>query len=157
MSEKGIRAKVRNRPPMRNGKAKGNLMPKISTSVTVIAVLALAQALFGVLRAFGWFQVGSDLLGRGLLIVPLIGVLAYARGFFVAGIALLYIVFAFGVFARKSWGWSLGVTVAIINLLLVLSAVMQGESLAQGVLWLIVPVVIVCYLFSAAGRQAFES
>ena len=91
-------------------------MAKISTSVTVIAALALAQAVFGVLRAFGWFEIGSDLLGRGLLILPLIGVVAYARGFLVAGIALLYVLFAFGVFVRKSWAWSLGVTVAIVNL-----------------------------------------
>lgn len=132
-------------------------MAKISTSVTVIAALALAQAVFGVLRAFGWFEIGSDLLGRGLLILPLIGVVAYARGFLVAGIALLYVLFAFGVFVRKSWAWSLGVTVAIVNLLLVLSALLQGASLTQGVLWLIVPLVIVWYLLSAAGRQVLDS
>jgi hypothetical protein len=132
-------------------------MAKTSTTVTVIAVLAIAQALFGALRALGWFEIGSDFLGRGLLILPLIGLAAYARGVLVAGIALLYVVFALGAFARKGWAWSLGVAVAVVNLLLVLSAVMQGESLAQGVLWLIVPLVIVWYLFSAAGRQVFKS
>ena len=126
-------------------------MRKTSIGVTVVAVLALAQALFGVLRASGWFQMGSDLLSRGLLIVPLIGVMAYTRGFLVAVIAALYVVFAFGVFLRKSWAWSLGVAVAIVNLLLVLSALIQGESIAQGVLWLIVPIVIVWYLFSYRG------
>jgi hypothetical protein len=132
-------------------------MPKISTSVTVIAVLAIAQAVFGVLRALGWFEIGSDLLSRGLLILPIIGVVAYARGFLVAGIALLYVVFAIGMFARKSWAWSLGVTVAVVNLLLVLSALMQGESLVQGLFWLIVPLVIVWYLLSATGREVFKS
>ncbi len=139
------------------GDAKGNIMPKTSTSVIVIAVLAIAQALFGVLRALGWFQIGSDLLGRGLLVLPLIGLMAYARGLVVAGIALLYVGFALGVVVHKSWAWSLGMTAAIINSLLVLSAVIQGASLAQGVLWLIVPLVIFWYLLSEDGRQAFES
>jgi hypothetical protein len=125
--------------------------------VKVLAVLAIAQAVFGVLRAFGWFQIGSDLLGRGLLLIPLVGVLAYARGFLVASIALLYVIFAWGVFRRKSWAWSLGVAVAIVNFLVVLSALAQGESLAQGMFWLIVPVVIVGYLFSTSGRHVFES
>lgn len=132
-------------------------MEKTSTSVTLIAVLALLQAFFGVVRALGWFEVGSDLLGQGLLILPVVGVVAYARGFLVAGIALLYVLFAFGIFIRKGWAWSLGVTVAIVNLLLVVSALLQGIPFAQAVLWLIVPAVIVWYLFSAAGQQAFET
>jgi hypothetical protein len=132
-------------------------MAKTTMTGTVIAVLALAQALFGALRAFGWFQIGSDLLGRGLLILPIVGVLAYGRGLVVAGVALLYVAFALGVFLRKGWAWSLGVTVAIVNVLLVLSALLQGASLVQGVLYLIVPFVILWYLFSAAAGEAFES
>jgi hypothetical protein len=129
-------------------------MAKTSTSATVIAVLALAQAVFGVLRALDWFEVGSDLLGRGLLVLPLIGVLAYTRGFLIVGIALLYVVFAFGVFTRKGWAWSLGMTVAIVNLLLVVSVVIQGESLARAILWAIVPAITIWYLIKLAGREA---
>lgn len=132
-------------------------MPKTSKIVTVIAVLAIAQGVLALLRAFGWFQIGSDFLGRGLLILPLMGLAAYARGFLVAGIALLYVVFAVGAYAHKGWAWSLGVTVAVINLLLVLSVVIQGESLVRGVAWLIVPLVILWYLFSAPGREIFKS
>jgi hypothetical protein len=132
-------------------------MAKISTMVKVLAVLAVAQAVFGVLRAFGWFRIGSDLLSRGLLMVPLIGVLAYARGFLVAAIALLYVIFAWGIFRGKTWAWSLGVAVAIVNLLIVVSALAQGESIAQGVFWLIVPVVIIGSLLSTSGRHVCES
>ncbi len=132
-------------------------MTRISTMVKVLAVLALAQAVFGVLRALGWFQIGSDLLSRGLLMVPLIGVLAYARGFLVAAIALLYVIFAWGIFRGKTWAWPLGVAVAIVNFLVVLSALAQGESIAQGMFWLIVPVVIVGCLFSTSGRRVCES
>jgi hypothetical protein len=132
-------------------------MPKISMGLTVIAALAVAQAVFGVLRALNWFQIGSDFLGRGLLLLPLIGVLAYARGFLVVFIALLYIVFAVGLFTYKSWAPTLGMIVAVVNVLLVLSVVIQGESLARGMFWLIVPSVILWYLLSAAGRQVAKS
>jgi hypothetical protein len=132
-------------------------MPKISTGVKVLATLAIAQAIFGVLRAFNWFQIGSDFLGQGLLILPAIGVLAYARGFLVISIALLYVLFAVGLLTEKSWAPSLGMMVALVNVLLVLSVVIQGESLAQGVLWLIVPSVIVVYLLSAGRKEAAKS
>jgi hypothetical protein len=121
---------------------------------TAIAALALAQAVFGVLRAFNWFQIGSDFLGQGLLLLPMMGVLAYAWGFLVISIALLYALFAVGLFTEKNWAFSLGMMVAVINVLLVLSVVIQGESVSRGVLWLIVPSVIVWYLLSPAGREA---
>jgi hypothetical protein len=124
---------------------------------TVIAALAVAQGVFGVLRAFNWFQIGSDFLGQGLLLLPMMGVLAYAWGFLVISIALLYVVFAVGLFTEKSWAFSLGMIVALVNMLLVLSVVIQGESLARGVLWLIVPSVIICYLLSPAGREVVKS
>lgn len=123
---------------------------------TAIAALALAQAVFGVLRAFNWFQIGSDFLGQGLLLLPMMGVLAYAWGFLVISIALLYVVFAVSLFTEKSWAFSLGMLVALLNILLVLSVVIQGELLARGVLWLIVPSVIVWYLLSPAGREAVK-
>ncbi|MGH7873351.1 MAG: hypothetical protein ACREQO_14150 [Candidatus Binatia bacterium] len=42
-----------------------------------------------------WFDVGSDLLGQGLLLLPIVGVLAFFRGVVVAVIALLYVLFAY--------------------------------------------------------------
>jgi hypothetical protein len=38
------------------------------------------QGGFGVLRAFEWFNIGADLLGQGLLILPLVGVVAFGSG-----------------------------------------------------------------------------
>jgi len=114
--------------------------------MTIIAILALVQSAAGVMRALHWFDAGSDLLGRGLLILPLIGVMAYARGALVAGIALLYVVFALGVCTRKVWARSLGLTVAVVNLLLVLSVLIQGEALVRALFWAIVPVIMLWYL-----------
>ena len=131
--------------------------PNQTVGLTIIGTLALVQSALGLLRAFHWFDVGSDLLGQGVAILPIIGMIAYARGLLVAFIALLYVVFAVGAFTRKTWAPSLGVAVAVVNLLLVLSVLIQGESLARGLFWLIVPLVIVWYMLSAAGRQAFDS
>ena len=76
--------------------------------MTVIAILAAAQAFFGVLRAFDWFHIGSDLLGQGLLFLPLVGIIAYGRGLLVIAIGSLYLLFAWGLFMDRGWAWSLG-------------------------------------------------
>ena len=129
-----------------------NAVPNRTVAATVIALLALAQAAFGVLRALGWFHTGSDLMGRGLLLLPLIGVVAYARGALIAGIALLYICFAWGLFKGHAWARPVGFIAAAVHVLLVLSVLIQGELIAQALLWLIVPVTVVGYLL-APGRK----
>src|SRR5713226_6645306 len=126
-------------------------LPKRNAGLTVVAVLALVQSALGVLRALHWFDTGSDLMGQGLLILPLMGMLAFARGGFVVAIALLYVVFACGVFLARSWARWLGIVVAAVTLLLIVSVVIQGESPARALVWSIVPVVMIWYLFSSSG------
>jgi type IV secretory pathway VirB2 component (pilin) len=125
--------------------------------LTVVAVLALVQSALGVLRTLHWFDAGSDLMGQGLLLFPLMGVVTFLRGGFVAVIALLYVVFACGALLGRSWARWLGIVVAIVSLLLVVSVVIQGESPVRALVWSIVPVVMIAYLFSPAGRQALNS
>ena len=123
-------------------------MANKTLGMAVIAMLALVQSSLGVLRAFHWFDAGSDLLGQGLLILPMIGLVAFARGALVLGIALLYVVFAVGMFASKDWARPLGIALAVVNLLLVLSVLIQSESLTRAVFWIIVPVIILWRLLS---------
>ncbi len=134
-----------------------NPVSKRMVGPTIVALLAVVQGILGALRAIGWFQFGSDLMGQGLLLLPLAGMFAYARGLLVAVIALLYVAFAAGVSTRRPWAWSVGMVVAIMNLLLVLSVVIQGESLVRAIFWAIVPVIIVWYLLGPAGREAHEA
>jgi len=128
-------------------------LPKRNTGMTVVAVLALVQSVAGVLRALHWVDVGSDLLGQGLLLLPIIGLLAIFRGALVAAIALLYVLFACGVFLNRGWARWLGIVVATVSLLLVVSVVLQGEMLSRALLWTLVPVVMLFYLLTPAGRQ----
>jgi hypothetical protein len=132
------------------------LTPKRTVGTTVIAVLAILQGILGFLRAVDLFQFGSDVMRQGLLILPLLGVLAYVRGLLVVVIALLYVSFAIGLLMRRDWAWSLGLVVAVVNLVLVLSVLIQGESLMQALFWMIVPVVILSYLLSPNGASSAQ-
>jgi uncharacterized membrane protein (DUF2068 family) len=70
--------------------------------------------------------------------------------------AVLYLLFAVGMLLQKSWARSLGLTVAAINILLVINIVIQGESVSRAAFWLIVPIVIATYLLSPSGRAAVK-
>jgi len=117
-----------------------------SRGQTLIAVLALVQSALGVLRALHWFNFGSDLMGQGILLFPLMGAVAYLRGVLVAVLALLYVLFAWGFFLHRSWARWLGMIAAVVNLLLVVSVIAQGEAVTQAIPWLIVPVILISYL-----------
>jgi hypothetical protein len=124
---------------------------------TVIAVLALVQIALGVMRALQLFSFGSDLIGKGLILLPLLGMLAFFRGGFVIAIALLYVMFVYGALMGRGWSRSLGLIAAIVNLLLVLSVMIQGESLIHTLGWSIIPVIMIWYLLTPKGRQMSDA
>jgi hypothetical protein len=119
-----------------------------SLSCKMIALLALIQGVAGLLRGFNWVRLGEDLFGQGLLLLPMLGVVAVMRGLFIAGVALLYVLFVIGSLLERSWAWWPGLTAAIINLLLVLGAVFQGASVVEAIVWSVIPVILLYYFFS---------
>jgi hypothetical protein len=129
----------------------------MSTSLKfkIILLLALIQAVAGLLRAFNWVQLGGDLFHQGLLLLPMVGAVAVLRGLFITAVALLYFLFVAGAILGKSWASWVGATAAVINLLIVLGALAQGGFLAEAIAWSAIPVVLVIYLFSESGRNAF--
>ena len=131
-------------------------MKRRSPMLIFIAILALVQGVLAVFRAFEWFSVGADLLGQGLLILPLAGVVTFGRGGLVIVLATLYLAFAVGMLMQKSWAWTLGLVVAAISVLLVLNVLILGESVSRTAFWLIVPIVIAAYLLSPSGRAAVK-
>ena len=44
-----------------------------------IAVLAVLQGVFGVLRAFAYFRIGGELAGQGIILIPLLRSVVYGR------------------------------------------------------------------------------
>src|SRR5262245_27075892 len=111
--------------------------PRTPTAV-LIAGLGLVQATFAVFRALGFVQIGSDLIGRSILQMPL-GVLVFARAAQIGVTALLYGLFAWGTLAGRPWTRTVGLLAAALNLLLVLSAVIQGTPVVELLPWCIVP------------------
>ena len=119
----------------------------------LILALALVQAIAGLLRGFNWLEVGSDLFGRGLVLMPVIGALTIMRGLFLWAVALLYVLFVIGALLRKGWARWTGATAAIITLILVLNAAIQNGLVIQGIAWSIIPAILLIYIFSQEGKQ----
>ena len=117
-----------------------------------IGILAFGQATLGVLRALQWFDVGADLLGQGIILLPFVGMIAFAFGMLVSVLAMLYLLFAMGMLLQKSWAWWLGLIVSAINVLLVVNVVIQSESGSRAGFGLIAPIIIIAYLLSPPGR-----
>ncbi len=126
-------------------------------TLKIMAVLAVAQGIAGILRAFNWMQIGVNLFGQGILLLPLVGAVAVLRGLFISTVALFYLLFAVGALLGKRWSRWLGLTAAIINLLLVASVLVQGANLGEALAWSVIPAVLVIYLFSKAGGKAIDA
>ena len=119
-----------------------------SLSFKIILLLALVQGVAGMLRGFNWVRLGGNLFGQGLLLLPMIGAVAVMRGLFVAAVAFLYVLFVIGGLLGRNWAWWPCLTAAIINLLLVLSALAQGTSVVEAIAWSVIPVILLFYFFS---------
>ena len=119
-----------------------------SMSFKIILLLAFVQGVAGLLRAFNWVQVGADLFGQGLLLMPFVGVVAMMRGLFISAVALLYVLFVICSLMGRSWARWLGLTAAIVNLLIALSALVQGSPILEVIAWSVIPALLVFYLLS---------
>lgn len=118
-----------------------------------VTILGVTQGLLGLMRAFAWFRAGAKLAGQGSTILPLMDVLAYGVGGLTLITALLYFIFAAGTLFGKRWGWWSGFIAALLNGLLVWGVFSMDERIAEPIFWLVVPVILICYLFSRFGRQ----
>jgi hypothetical protein len=117
-----------------------------SVWIKVVGILGIAQGVAGMSRAFQWFDVGGDLLGQGLLLLPMAGLITIGRGAVISLIALSFILFACGLLSEQRWAKPLGIVLAVVNLLLVFSLLIQGEPLARAVPWAVVPGIVLVYL-----------
>ena len=88
--------------------------------------------------------------------LPIIGAMVFARAALVAVLAVLYGLVAWGLLARRGWARPLGLTVALVNLALFAPVLFAGETPGRALLVAIVPVILVVYLLSPAGRRALQ-
>ena len=127
-----------------------------SLSFKIMLLLALLQGVFGLLRAYNWVEIGVDLFGQGILLLPFIGVVAVMRGLLISVVALLYILFVLGALLERGWALWPGVVAAVVNLLLVLSGLAQGAPVPEAIAWSVIPAILLFYLFSRQGRNALK-
>jgi hypothetical protein len=126
---------------------------KRTVYLILVAVLAIMQGIFGILRAFAWIRVGIDLSMQSILFLPILGAVAFTWGKLMLVLALCYILFALGALLNQRWAWGLGLGVSLVTGLVVLSLMLKGAADSWSLLWLIVPAVLVWYLLSPVGRQ----
>ena len=124
-----------------------------SLSFKIILFLALLQGVFGLMRAYNWVQVGVDLFGQGVLFLPFVGTVAVMRGLFISAVALLYVLSVIGALLAKEWAWWTCLIAVLLNLLLVLAGLVQGAPLIQGIVWSVIPIILLFYLFSGTRRR----
>jgi hypothetical protein len=122
----------------------------------IMMLLALVQGLAGLLRGFNWIQIGVDLFGKGILLLPLVGTFSIMHGLFIWGVALLYVSFVLGALLGSRWAWWSCLIAAAVNLFLALSAFVQGASLTELIAWSVIPAILLFYLFSQMGRDALK-
>jgi lysylphosphatidylglycerol synthetase-like protein (DUF2156 family) len=122
--------------------------------LTVVAVLAIVQAGFELALAVVWLRYGTQLEGRGLLLLPILSLLFVLRGVIAAVLGALYVLFARGAFARSDWAWWLGLCLAVCTTLGTVGLIVAGEPLALAVTRAIIPLILLGYLLSPPGRAA---
>ena len=127
-----------------------------SLSFKIILFLAFLQGVFGLVRAYDWVQIGSDLFGEGALLLPFVGAMAVMRGLIISFVALLYMLSVFGALLEKPWAWWTGLIAVVLNLLLVLPGLAHGASVLEVLAWSAVPVILLVYLFSPHRSNALR-
>lgn len=123
-----------------------------SLGSTLIALLAIVQGVVGILRAGQWIRLGSDLAGHGVLLLPIVGAIALTRGVIVGAIAILFGLFAWGALTGQGWARGMGLAAVIATGVVLLSLLLGGAPVASVMVWAIVPVILIVYLLSPAGR-----
>lgn len=122
-------------------------------SATVVASLAIAQGVIAILVALIWLQIASIFTPESGIRSSFVAMMGMARGWVLIALALMYFVFAAGVWQTKGWAWWVGLLVSLLSILTTVSVLIGGGSVEMTLFWLIVPVIVLWYLFSSAGRQ----
>jgi len=123
----------------------------------IVVLLALLQGVLGVLRAYGWMRIGTDLFTQGLLMLPAVGAVAFLRGLFISVIAGLYLLFVCGALLGARWSWPIALGAVVLNLSLVANAVLRDAPVNRAIMWAIIPAIILFYLVSSKGRNELKS
>jgi hypothetical protein len=123
------------------------------TGVTILAVLAIIGGVLGLCGGLTLFGVGGlGVLGGSAA--------AGGMGFLFGGLslvsAILYLAFGIGAWMLKPWAWILGIVGVAVSILSTLVTLVSGNgSLISAIISIIIPVIILWYLFRPEIKKAF--
>ena len=123
-------------------------------SLIVIMWLAVAQGILLALVALLWLQIASIFAPESGVTSSVVAMLAMTKGWVLIALALMYLIFAAGAWQTKGWAWWIGLLVSSLSILILVAALLKEGSVVMALFWAIVPIIMLCYLFSPAGRQA---
>ena len=123
-------------------------------SLIVIMWLAVAQGILLALVALLWLQIASIFAPESGVTSSIVTMLAMTKGWVLIALALMYLIFAAGAWQTKGWAWWIGLLVSSLSILILVAALLKEGSVVMALFWAIVPIIMLCYLFSPAGRQA---
>ncbi len=128
-------------------------MQQRPTGVTILAILAVIGGFLGLCGSLTLFGVG----GLGVMAGEVSsGAMAGIFGAIGLVSALLYLAFGFGAWTLKPWAWMLGIIGAGISIASNLLSLISGNaSIVGAVISLIIPGVILWYLFRPDIKAAF--
>jgi hypothetical protein len=128
-------------------------MQQRPTGVTILAILAVIGGFLGLCGSLTLFGVG----GLGVMAGEVSsGAMAGIFGAIGLVSALLYLAFGFGAWTLKPWAWMLGIIGAGVSIASNLLSLISGNaSIVGAVISLIIPGVILWYLFRPDIKAAF--
>jgi hypothetical protein len=128
-------------------------MQQRPTGVTILAILAVIGGFLGLCGSLTLFGVG----GLGVMAGEVSsGAMAGIFGAIGLVSALLYLAFGFGAWTLRPWAWMLGIIGAGISIASNLLSLISGNaSIVGAVISLIIPGVILWYLFRPDIKAAF--
>ena len=106
------------------------------------------------LVALLWLQIASIFAPESGVTSSVVAMLAMTKGWVLIALALMYLIFAAGAWQTKGWAWWIGLLVSSLSILILVAALLKEGSVVMALFWAIVPIIMLCYLLSAAGRQA---
>ena len=123
--------------------------------ITLLAIVALIQGIFGLLGAFGIATAGGALALLGGPVGMVAGFLGGIASFFLVIGPLFQLAFAWGALNMQPWAWWLGIIGPAFTLIGALLKIMGGAPPKKIVMGVLVPLLIFLYLMQPSIRRAF--
>lgn len=123
--------------------------------VSLISILMIIDAIIGMFAAFA--MLGLSVFG--LFDVPYIGtaVALSVIGIFVLLITIIELVVAAGLWSLEKWAWIVAVIVCWIDIIFgVISGIINVQTFSSVLLGIIIPLIVLFYLYSENVRKSFD-